>query len=178
MADRYLLESGSPDGILNEDGSGVLLLEGSESPLKNAARALSFLPRVHLETIAGHAHVGMRTAPAQTIPERFTDDYVRHSGDGDHSREDFLAILLALRQAVPDLTFTIESTIAQADRVAYRWASEGTHHAPYLGVPATERHIRASGITVSRFVGERIAEDWASWNRASLLHSLGIIPLS
>lgn len=121
---------------------------------------------------------GMRTAPAQTIRERFTDDYVRHSGDGDHSREDFLAILLALRQAVPDLTFTIESTIAQGDRVAYRWASEGTHQAPYLGVPATERHIRASGITVSRFVGERIAEDWASWNRASLLHSLGIIPLS
>jgi len=27
MADRYLLESGSPDGFLLEDGSGVLLLE-------------------------------------------------------------------------------------------------------------------------------------------------------
>ena len=28
MADRYLLESGAPDGYLLEDGSGVLLLEG------------------------------------------------------------------------------------------------------------------------------------------------------
>ena len=28
MADRYLLESGSPDGYLNEDGGGVLILEG------------------------------------------------------------------------------------------------------------------------------------------------------
>ena len=27
MADRYLLESGAPDGYLLEDGSGVLLLE-------------------------------------------------------------------------------------------------------------------------------------------------------
>lgn len=29
MADRYLLESGAPDGYLLEDGSGVLLLEGT-----------------------------------------------------------------------------------------------------------------------------------------------------
>lgn len=29
MADRYLLESGSPDGYLLEDGSGVLLLEAA-----------------------------------------------------------------------------------------------------------------------------------------------------
>lgn len=29
MADRYLLESGAPDGYLLEDGSGVLLLEQS-----------------------------------------------------------------------------------------------------------------------------------------------------
>ncbi len=27
MADRYLLESGSPDGYLLEDGTGVLVLE-------------------------------------------------------------------------------------------------------------------------------------------------------
>ena len=45
----------------------VLLLEGSESPehpLKDAARALATLPNVHLETLAGHDHIGMRTAPA------------------------------------------------------------------------------------------------------------------
>jgi pimeloyl-ACP methyl ester carboxylesterase len=45
----------------------VLLLEGSESPehpLRNAARALAALPGVRLETLAGHDHVGMRTAPA------------------------------------------------------------------------------------------------------------------
>jgi pimeloyl-ACP methyl ester carboxylesterase len=44
----------------------VLLLEGSESPehpLKDAARALAALPGVHLETLQGHDHVGIRTAP-------------------------------------------------------------------------------------------------------------------
>jgi pimeloyl-ACP methyl ester carboxylesterase len=47
--------------------SPVLLFEGSDSPehpLKDAARALATLPAVHLETLAGHGHIGMRTAPA------------------------------------------------------------------------------------------------------------------
>ncbi len=39
MADRYLLESGAPDGYLLEDSSGVLLLEGVE-----AAPDLSWAP--------------------------------------------------------------------------------------------------------------------------------------
>src|SRR5262245_10226123 len=33
MADRYLLESGAPDGYQLEDGSGVLLLEDGQTPL-------------------------------------------------------------------------------------------------------------------------------------------------
>lgn len=32
MADRYLLESGAPDGYLLEDGTGVLLLEAAPPP--------------------------------------------------------------------------------------------------------------------------------------------------
>jgi pimeloyl-ACP methyl ester carboxylesterase len=49
----------------------ILLLEGSESPehpLKDAARALAALPGVQLETLAGHDHVGMRTAPQVVAP--------------------------------------------------------------------------------------------------------------
>lgn len=36
MADRYLLESGAPDGYLLEDGSGVYLLEGESSVVLTA----------------------------------------------------------------------------------------------------------------------------------------------
>lgn len=32
MADRYLLESGSPNGYLMEDGGGVLILEFTVAP--------------------------------------------------------------------------------------------------------------------------------------------------
>jgi predicted ester cyclase len=47
-----------------------------------------------------------------------------------------------------------------------------------MGVPPTYRSITFSGMTISRFDPDgRIAEDWASWNRVSVLHSLGIVPL-
>lgn len=35
MADRYLLESGAPDGYLLEDGTGVYLLEAGQGPFQN-----------------------------------------------------------------------------------------------------------------------------------------------
>ncbi len=37
MADRYLLESGSPDGYLLEDGTGVLILEVADPAEPGAA---------------------------------------------------------------------------------------------------------------------------------------------
>jgi hypothetical protein len=38
VADRYLLESGAPDGYLLEDASGVLLLEAAATPVSDAGR--------------------------------------------------------------------------------------------------------------------------------------------
>lgn len=48
MADRYLLESGAPDGYQLEDGSGVLLLEGTGfDPANGFPYSLPEVPRAH-----------------------------------------------------------------------------------------------------------------------------------
>lgn len=108
----------------------------------------------------------------------FADGYVRHADEGEQDREEFRAALEELHAAFPDLTSTVTDVLVDGDRVAYRWSATGTHLAPYLGAPATRRKITASGITISRFDADgRIAEDWASWNRTSVLHGLGIIPI-
>lgn len=50
----------------------IMLLAGSESPehpMKDAVRALAkAIPAMSVETITGHGHVGMRTAPALVAP--------------------------------------------------------------------------------------------------------------
>lgn len=109
----------------------------------------------------------------------FAPGYVRHSDEGDMSREEFRVALQELQDGFPDLQTRILDVIEEGERIAYRWESTGTHSAPYFGAPPTGKPIKASGITISSFDPEGlITEDWASWNRASVLHALGVIPLS
>jgi predicted ester cyclase len=77
----------------------------------------------------------------------------------------------------PDLKRIQYDVIAEGDRVAYRWEATGTHLGEYMGVRPTGQPVVARGMVMVRFENGLIAEEWASWNRASLLHDLGIIPL-
>jgi predicted ester cyclase len=108
----------------------------------------------------------------------FAADYVRHSDEGDLSREGFAEGLAALHAGFPDLESSIEDVISGPDRAAWRWSAGGTHDGIYMGVPPTHRRVTFSGITISRFdEGGLICEDWASWNRVTVLHRMGILPL-
>jgi predicted ester cyclase len=108
----------------------------------------------------------------------FAADYVRHSDEGDLSREGFAEGLAALHAGFPDLESAIEDVISGPDRAAWRWSARGTHDGIYMGVPPTHRRVAFSGITISRFDARGlICEDWASWNRVTVLHRMGILPL-
>lgn len=108
----------------------------------------------------------------------FSDAYIRHSQEGQMSREEFREALAALQAGFPDLRTRISDAVVEGNRVAYRWSAVGTHEGTYLGAPATHKEIEATGITIATFGGDgRIEEDWASWNKVSVLHPLGIIPI-
>lgn len=114
----------------------------------------------------------------ELMPEFFADSYRRHSEEGEFSRDDFAAALAELHAGFPDIHSVVHDVLSEGHRVAYRWTATGTHLGPYLGVPPTRRQIVAAGITISLLrLDGLITEDWSSWNRASVLHSLGIIPL-
>jgi hypothetical protein len=44
-------------------------------------------------------------------------------------------------------------------------------------VPPTHQRIVATGITFAQVRDGKLAEEWASWNKVSVLHNLGIIPI-
>ena len=110
------------------------------------------------------------------LDEYFAPGFVRH-GRKDYSREDFKNLVRELYVGFPDLQRITLDMVQEGDRVAYRWQTEGTHLGSFQGALATGRHIRAHGITISRFENGLIVEDWASWNELSLLHDLGILPI-
>lgn len=67
MADRYLLESGAPDGYLLEDGSGVLILEGAGYDFTLDAGAITIAGQTVTATINAPISGGVVTIAGQTV---------------------------------------------------------------------------------------------------------------
>jgi steroid delta-isomerase-like uncharacterized protein len=130
--------------------------------------------RRHLLLALGHD--GPQEA-IESLQNYYAADFVRHGDKGDYDKDRLAEGLSRLYAGFPDLKRTQHDIIVDGDRAAYRWEATGTHSGEYMGVRATGRPITAQGIVMCRFENGQIAEEWASWNKASLLHDLGIIPL-
>ncbi|WP_035350097.1 ester cyclase [Edaphobacter aggregans] len=78
------------------------------------------------------------------------------------------------RTGFPDLTFSIDDTIAERDEVVLHWTAQGTHKAPFLGMQPTNRNATVSGTSIFRIENSRIVEQWADWNLMSLMEQLGV----
>jgi predicted ester cyclase len=80
------------------------------------------------------------------------------------------------RGAFPDARVTVEDQIAEGDKVVDRWTATGTPTGDLMGVPPTGRRIEVSGITISRFAGGKIVEDWYQGDDLGMMQQLGVIP--
>jgi len=78
------------------------------------------------------------------------------------------------RGGFPDLTFTIDDTIAERNEVVIHWKASGTHKGQFLGMSPTNKQASVDGISINRVEGSKIAEVWSNWNLMSLMEQLGI----
>jgi steroid delta-isomerase-like uncharacterized protein len=81
------------------------------------------------------------------------------------------------RFAFPDGAVTIDVQIGEADRVVTRWTARGTHSQPFFGIPATNKRVEFSGITIHRVSNGRIVELWEYWDLATALIQIGAVSL-
>jgi steroid delta-isomerase-like uncharacterized protein len=77
--------------------------------------------------------------------------------------------------AFPDRRLTIEEQTAEGDRVVTRWRTRGTQRGDLPGLPATGRTVDVEGITISRLVDGRIAEDRQVWDALGFWRQLGAL---
>ena len=99
----------------------------------------------------------------------------KSSDEEGKSLAEFKASITAARSAFPDLTTTIDDIVADGDRLAVRWHSSGRHEGSFLGVPPTNRTVEVDGATFARFEGDRVVEEFITWDPRALLTALGII---
>jgi steroid delta-isomerase-like uncharacterized protein len=88
----------------------------------------------------------------------------------------FVHIIGMFRQALPDLHLSIEDEVYAGDRVVHRWVIEGTDTGGVMGMPASGKRVRLSGITTVRMAGGRIVERWSNVDELGLLQQLGVVP--
>ncbi|WP_411967608.1 ester cyclase [Haloferax sp. YSSS75] len=114
---------------------------------------------------------------AAAFDEVAADDFVMHDPMGDRDIDGAREMIQAVLDGTSDLEFTIEDMFAAGDRLAVRYTLEGTNDAPsYLTTEPTGNHWQSSGITIYRFEGDKIAEQWDAFDYYGTMQQLGLIP--
>jgi steroid delta-isomerase-like uncharacterized protein len=108
-----------------------------------------------------------------------TRDVLIHAsspGNDIHGPEGIRQFYGGLREAFPDIHFTIEDQVAEGDRVVTRWAARATHKGAFQGIPPTGKQINLVGIDIDRIVNGKVVECWPVADELGLLQQLGALP--
>jgi hypothetical protein len=57
-------------------------------------------------------------------------------------------------------------------KVTVGWSAAMTHIGGHLGIPAIQRHVPITGITVACFRNWKIIQGWDNWDQAALRETL------
>jgi predicted ester cyclase len=82
------------------------------------------------------------------------------------------------RNAIPDLTYTVDDQVAEGDKVVSRYTATGTHQGEFFGVAPTGNRIEMSGIQIDRFDEEsgKMVEEWPEYDLLGAMKQMGAIP--
>lgn len=78
-------------------------------------------------------------------------------------------------RAFPNKKLKIDEIFAADDRVVVQWTCQATQKGDLQGIPATNRDIKISGISIYKFANGKIIEVRQIWDRLALLEQIGEI---
>lgn len=78
------------------------------------------------------------------------------------------------KTAFPDLKPTILASFQEGDTVVTHWRMTGQHQKSLMGIEPTGKRVTVEGISLSRFKGGRLSEDWVQWDALGMLRQLGV----
>jgi predicted ester cyclase len=110
------------------------------------------------------------------VEQVWAPDCVAHSPEGDANRERIVKNNVALGEAFPDVSFIIDTMVAEGDMVAIRGRMQGTNIGSYNGMPPTGKKIEMGYISVCRIAGGKVVESWRYSDTLGMMQQLGIIP--
>lgn len=118
----------------------------------------------------------------ELMDELVAVDFVNHNllATGEASQsigvDSYRKEAIGFRSVFPDIVVTIIHLLADGDKVISHVQMRGTHKKEFMGVPATDKRVEWSAISIVRLANGKIAERWNIADRYSLLQQLGAIP--
>ena len=116
----------------------------------------------------------------ELVADLFNPEYVSH----DPTRPDVeglegaKGVVTTLRNAFPDLHFTVQHRFGVNQKLVVQWTGFGTHDGELVGVPPTGKKVEFQGTSIHRFEGGKISESWEAIDYLGLLQQIGAIPAS
>jgi predicted ester cyclase len=98
------------------------------------------------------------------LPDLVTDDYLLHP-DGIRGAHGLAKMVQGHRDAILDLSVTIDHQFAEDEFVATRFTLRGHH--------VTDHDVEVTGLAVSRLSDGKIAEEWEIVDVMTLLAQIG-----
>ena len=132
---------------------------------------------------AADAMIARRFADALTahnldaFADLFAEGYVNHQVSaaappppaGVTPKAATVAFFAARLKALPDLKVTIETTVAEADKVAASFVYEGRQEGPYYGIEPTHKRLRFTSCDIFRVADGKIVEHWGMGDIAGIV---------
>lgn len=109
----------------------------------------------------------------ETIDELMPEDCVIHDGDTDATGPaEFKVFFDRLQSAFSDIRVTAHRAISDGDFGCLRWSATMRHTGDALGMPATDKQLYTTGISMVRFKDGRFAEAWQNWDMLGLIQQI------
>jgi steroid delta-isomerase-like uncharacterized protein len=111
------------------------------------------------------------------VPEMLTPEAVIHDGgETVTGPEGFYSFFDRMQAAFSDIHITIESTLAEGDHVCLRWSCTLRHSGDGLGIPATGKVVKTTGISIMRLKDGKLDEGWQNWDMLGLMQQITDAP--
>ena len=112
------------------------------------------------------------------IDEIVAEDVIGHDATSDEpkrGRASVKQVAILFRTAFPGAHYPLADLIAEEDKVVARWGLQGIHQAEFMGVAATQRAVKVTGIVIYRLAEQKIVEYWGNFDTLGLMRQLGAL---
>lgn len=89
------------------------------------------------------------------------------------SLENIKKYLTNFFNAFPDLSVTVDETIAIGNKLAQRWTLTGTNTGSMADMPPTGKNVQVTGVSIIHMVNGKAIEIWDFYNALDMYQQLG-----